>query len=152
MAKHIFFHVGISKTGSTFLQQRVFPYVKNIEYIPTHKYRQISDEIKKVKNGPILVSREFDRQFEREVDIFTKHHKNVTPIIVFRQHDQYLASQYRRFIKNGFKGEVESFFDLENDILEELPLMENSLTKEQKDIKNKLFEELSLFPDLPDTN
>ena len=44
------------------------------------------------------------------------------------------------------------FFDLENDILEESPLMENSLTKEQKDIKNKLFEELSLFPDLPDTN
>ena len=40
MAKHIFFHVGISKTGSTFLQQRVFPYVKNIQYIPTHKYRQ----------------------------------------------------------------------------------------------------------------
>ena len=44
------------------------------------------------------------------------------------------------------------FFDLENDILEQSPLMENSLTKEQKDIKNKLFEELSLFPDLPDTN
>ena len=115
MAKHIFFHVGISKTGSTFLQQRVFPFVKNIEYIPTHKYRQINDEIKKVKNGPILVSREFDRQFEREVDLFAKHQKNVTPIIVFRQHDQYLASQYRRFIKNGFKGEVESFFDVEND-------------------------------------
>ena len=38
------------------------------------------------------------------------------PIIVFRQHDQYLASQYRRFIKNGFKGEVESFFDVENDV------------------------------------
>ena len=69
MAKHIFFHVGISKTGSTFLQQRVFPHLKNIQYIPTHKYHQINDEIKKVKNGPILVSREFDRQFEREVDL-----------------------------------------------------------------------------------
>ena len=30
--------------------------------------------------------------------------------------------------------------------------MENSLTKEQKNIKNKLSDELSLFPDLPDTN
>ncbi len=115
MESTIYFHVGISKTGSTFLQQRVFPDLKNIHYIPTHKYHQINDEIKKVKNGPILVSRELDRQFEREVDLFAKNHKNVVPIIVFRRHDQYLASQYRRFIKNGFKGDVESFFDVEND-------------------------------------
>ena len=35
------------------------------------------------------------------------------------------------------------FFDLENDILEESPLMENSLTKEQKELLNKLDESFS---------
>ncbi len=115
MEKVIYFHVGISKTGSTFLQQRVFPFLKNIHYIPTRKYFKINEEISGIKQGSILVSREFDRQFEREVDLFAKNHKNVVPIIVFRRHDQYLASQYRRFVKNGFKHDVKRFFDIYED-------------------------------------
>jgi len=116
MDKIIYFHVGISKTGSTFLQQRVFPILKNIHYIPTRKYHKINEEISSIKKGNILVSREFDRQFEREVDLFAKGHKNAIPIIVFRRHDQYLASQYRRFVKNGFKHDVKRFFDIDNDL------------------------------------
>ena len=116
MEKIIYFHVGISKTGSTFLQQRVFPILKNIHYIPTRKYHKINEEISSIKKGNILVSREFDRQFEREVDLFAKGHKNAIPIIVFRRHDQYLASQYRRFVKNGFKHDVKRFFDIDNDL------------------------------------
>ena len=93
-SKTIFFHVGTSKTGSTFLQNRVFPLLKGISYIPTHKYSNIYKEIEKIKHLPILVSREFDRQFEEEIDRFSANYKHVTPIIVFRRHDQYLASQY----------------------------------------------------------
>ena len=88
MEKIIYFHVGISKTGSTFLQKRVFPFLRNIHYIPTRKYLNINEEILSIKQGNILVSREFDRQFEREVDLFAKNHQNVVPIIVFRRHDQ----------------------------------------------------------------
>ena len=91
MEKIIYFHVGISKTGSTFLQQRVFPILKNIHYIPTRKYHKIDEEISSIKKGNVLVSREFDRQFEREVDLFAKDNKNVVHIIVFRRHDQYLS-------------------------------------------------------------
>ena len=116
MEKVIYFHVGISKTGSTFLQQRVFPSLKKIHYIPTRKYHKINEEISSIKKGNILVSREFDRQFEREVDLFASNHKNVIPIIVFRRHDQYLASQYRRFVKNGFKHDVKRFFDIDEDL------------------------------------
>ena len=116
MEKIIYFHVGISKTGSTFLQQRVFPILKNIHYIPTRKYHKIDEEISSIKKGNVLVSREFDRQFEREVDSFARNHKNVIPIIVFRRHDQYLASQYRRFVKNGFKYGIKQFFDLDEDL------------------------------------
>lgn len=114
-AKTIFFHVGTSKTGSTFLQNRIFPLLKGISYIPTHKYHNIYKEIEKIKHLPILISREFDRQFEEEIARFSRKYTNVTPIIVFRRHDQYLASQYRRFIKNGFRGDITTFFDLEND-------------------------------------
>lgn len=114
-SKTIFFHVGTSKTGSTFLQNRIFPLLKGIAYIPTNKYHNIYTEIKKIKQKSILVSREFDRQFEDEIEKFSNNYNNVTPIIVFRRHDQYLASQYRRFIKNGYRGEINAFFDLEND-------------------------------------
>ena len=113
--KNIYFHVGISKTGSTFLQKRVFPKLSKITYIPTNKYYRIFEEIQSCDSKNILVSREFDRQFEREVTLFSSRYRTATPIIVLRKHEEYLASQYRRFIKNGFKGEVEDFFDLEND-------------------------------------
>ena len=111
----VFFHVGISKTGSTFLQRRVFPLLSKINYIPTNRYQNIFLEIDKIKLGNILVSREFDRQFEREVGKFSKKHPQSTPIIILRRHDEYFASQYRRFIKNGFTGSLEDFLNLEDD-------------------------------------
>ena len=113
--KNIYFHVGISKTGSTFLQKRVFPRLSKITYIPTNKYHRVFEEIKNCSSTKVLISREFDRQFEREVTLFSIKHRDATPIIVFRKHEDYLVSQYKRFVKNGFKGEIEDFFDLKND-------------------------------------
>ena len=113
--RDIYFHVGISKTGSTFLQNRVFPKLSKTDYIPTNKYHRVFEEIKNCDSNQILVSREFDRQFEREITLFSSRHRTATPIIVLRKHEEYLASQYKRFVKNGFKGEIEDFFDLDDD-------------------------------------
>ena len=44
------------------------------------------------------------------------------------------------------------FYNIENDVLETSPLKEEDLTKDQKNIKNKLSENLSFFPELPNTN
>ena len=44
------------------------------------------------------------------------------------------------------------FYNIENDVLETSPLKEEDLTKDQKNIKNKLSEKLSFFPELPNTN
>ena len=44
------------------------------------------------------------------------------------------------------------FYNIENDVLETSPLKEEDLTKGQKNIKNKLSENLSFFPELPNTN
>lgn len=109
----IYFHVGTGKTGSTFLQARVFPLLKDIHYIPTNRYHKIFLEIENCRAEKILVSREFDQQLEREVKRFSEKHPNTTPIIVFRRHDSYIASQYRRFVKNGFTGSFQVFFDLQ---------------------------------------
>ena len=100
----IYFHVGTGKTGSTFLQARIFPLLKGIHYIPTNRYHKIFLEIEKYSSTKILISREFDQQLEREVKRFSEKHTNTNPIIIFRRHDSYIASQYRRFVKNGFTG------------------------------------------------
>ena len=110
----IYFHVGTGKTASTFLQKRIFPLLKGIYYIPTNRYHKIFREIEKSSSTKILVSREFDQQLEKEVKLFSEKHPNTTPIIVFRRQDEYIASQYRRFVKNGFTGNFQVFFDLQN--------------------------------------
>ena len=76
-AHEIFFHVGTGKTGSTFLQSRIFPKLKGIHYIPTNRYHKIFEEISQSTSKKLLISREFDRQMEREILHFSKS----TPIL-----------------------------------------------------------------------
>jgi len=107
--------VGTGKTGTTYLQYRVFPKLEGIQYIQRTKFRRYPQLIAKSNSERILLSREFDQQLEREIKAFTRHYPDTTPIIVFRRHDSYIASQYRRFVKNGFTGSFTDFFDLDRD-------------------------------------
>jgi len=113
--KKIYFHVGTGKTGTTFLQYRVFPKLKGLYYIQRTRYNKVKKIINNTKHDKYLVSREFDQQLEYEVKLFSANFPEAIPIIVFRRHDGYIASQYRRFVKNGFTGDFVDFFDLEND-------------------------------------
>jgi hypothetical protein len=110
----IYFHVGTGKTGSTFLQKKVFPKMKNIHYIPTNQYRNSKAILEQKKYSSYLISREFDRQLEEEIKWFSKDFPNSTPIIVFRKHSSYIASQFRRFVKNGWRKPFNDFFNFEN--------------------------------------
>lgn len=111
----IFYHVGTGKTGTTYLQYRVFPKFKNITYFQRTLFKKYPQLIAKSKANRFLLSREFDQQLEREIKWFAQYYPDTFPIIVFRRHDSYIASQYRRFVKNGFKGGFTEFFDLEHD-------------------------------------
>jgi len=112
--KNIFFHVGLGKTATTFLQYHAFPKIENAQYIQRTKFKKSINIIKNSKATNILVSREFDQQLEREVKWFSNHYPNTTPIIVFRKHGSWMASQYRRFVKNGFPKKFKGLIDLEN--------------------------------------
>lgn len=108
--------MGTGKTGTTFLQYRVFPKLKGICYIQRTRYRKAEKIINSTHYSKYLLSREFDQQLERRVRSFAEEFPETTPIIVFRRHDSYIASQYRRFVKNGFTGSFTEFFDVENDM------------------------------------
>ncbi len=109
----IYFHVGLGKTASKFLQHKVFPKLKGIEYLPTHRYRHAQKLIKNSSSDKILVSREFDNQLEEETLKFARHFPQAKVIIILRRHDSWLASQYRRYVKNGGSLSFDAFFDLE---------------------------------------
>lgn len=111
----IFFHTGLSKTGSTFLQHQIFPKLGGIHYIPTVKYRKALGLIPRLKKDKILVSREFDQQFEQEVIRFSGEYPNAHPIVVFREHSSWILSNYKRFVKNGHPISFSEFIDLKED-------------------------------------
>jgi hypothetical protein len=113
--KKIFFHVGTGKTGTTFLQYRAFPKFKGVHYIQRTSYRKAPEIIRSTELDTVFISWEMDQQLDHETKLFGAQFPDTQPIIVFRRHDSYLASQYRRFVKNGFKGEVNEFFDLNGD-------------------------------------
>lgn len=113
--KQIFFHVGLAKTASTWLQFKVFPKFRGIYYVKNTWYHRYASMINRSQYPKVLVSREFDRQLEREVSRFAALFPHAHPIIVLRRHDSWIASQYRRRVKNGFGLPFEAFFDLEQD-------------------------------------
>lgn len=115
MAQKIFFHVGLSKTGSTFLQQQIFPKLPGIHYVPTVKYRHALRLIPGINAAKILVSREFDQQFEQEIKKFSAQYPHAYSIVVFREPGSWAVSNYKRFVKNGHPFSFTDFIDIQND-------------------------------------
>ncbi|MFP3859826.1 MAG: hypothetical protein ACLFUW_03295 [Bacteroidales bacterium] len=112
--KVIYFHVGLGKTASTYLQYKVFPKFKGIYYIQRTRYGNYPSIIEQTNYDKYLISREFDRQFEREVRKMAAHYPDANIIIVLRRNDSWLASQYRRYVKNGGYKSFGEFVDIEN--------------------------------------
>jgi len=113
--QELYFHVGLGKTASTFLQSRFFPKLRGIHYTPSNIYRFFPKIVKKGEHDRYLFSREFDRQFYVETEKIAELSKDTHIIIILRKHDSWIASQYRRYVKNGGKQNFNQFIDLEND-------------------------------------
>ncbi len=113
--KEIFFHVGLGKTGSTYLQYKVFTKFRNVYYIQRTKYKKSFEIINKTNYNRYLVSNELDRQFPDEIRRISASFPDAKIIMVLRRNDSWLASQYRRWVKNGYSGSFDEFIDLKND-------------------------------------
>lgn len=111
----LYFHVGLGKTGTTYLQYHFFPKLRGLRYIQRTRYKEYHSIIRNSKNEKLFFSREFDRQLEREVEGFAQHYPDTHAIIILRSPESWIASQYRRFVKNGFSGSFQDLIDVETD-------------------------------------
>jgi hypothetical protein len=110
----VFFHVGLQRTGTTFLQRKVFPKLENVRYIPKQQYHQAKEIIATQSDTCYLISHEFNRGFAVEIAAFGQSlEAEVYPIIVLRNHADWLVSQYKRHLKNGTLMPIKAFFPLE---------------------------------------
>ncbi len=111
----VFFHVGLGKTASTYLQNKVFGKLKGLHYIHPTKFRSWKKLVAQSNAEKVFLSREMDQQLEREVKKFAEVYPDTHAIIVLRSNDQWIASQYRRFLKNGYPYTFTEFFDVVQD-------------------------------------
>jgi hypothetical protein len=109
----MFFHVGLGRAASTFLQNRVFPQLEGIHYIHRDRYRSFPKAINKYHHAKYLVSREAALRINSRLREFSKYRRDGKVILVLRRHDQWLASHYRRYVKNGGGYPFDKFVDLD---------------------------------------
>ena len=110
----IFYHVGLGKAASTYLQDRVFPKLENIRYVPRDRYRGYQKLIDRTRDRRYLISREAAYRLTQRLDEFAAFKANARVILVLRRHDRWIASHYRRYLKNGGSMEFERYADLDS--------------------------------------
>lgn len=120
--KEIYFHIGLPKTGSTFLQREVYPKMKNIKYIYRYGIEQrVFDLVDLNNNKKVLFSDEsylfnnVDRllKTKRLKSIYDDCKKNKVKLkIIFfiRRQDNYAHSLYLQAIKQGYPLSINKFY------------------------------------------
>jgi len=111
----IYYHVGLGKAASTYLQNRVFPALKGIRYVHRDRYRRYRSIIESTSDQRYLISREAAFRLDQRLDEFAAFKSDARVILVLRRHDRWIASHYRRYVKNGGSLPFEAYADLDSD-------------------------------------
>lgn len=113
--QQIYYHVGLGKAASTYLQHDVFPVLKGIRYIKRRHYKRHASIVPGLSDSKILLSRENSQRLEAETGKLASFYPDAIAIVVLRRHDGWIASQYRRYVKNGGVEHFDDFFDVSED-------------------------------------
>jgi hypothetical protein len=101
------------KVASTFLQQEVFPKMKDVKFYKKHHFNKYQELNNSDLNGKYLFSSEKDRGMVEEAKKINKKFPNAQIILLFRKHQDWILSRYKYYIrKHGYKP-FHKFIDIE---------------------------------------
>lgn len=111
----IFFHLGLGKTGTKFLQYDFFPFLKNTIYIHRWDIQKTLSFLEGINTSKkIVYSGEYDIEIEDIVQKISENFPDSGIILVFRRQDEWILSHYKRFLKNGYHLKFRDFFNLKD--------------------------------------
>tara|TARA_R110002049_G_scaffold3795_5_gene27651 strand:- start:130278 stop:131102 length:825 start_codon:yes stop_codon:yes gene_type:complete len=111
--RNIIVHIGLHKTGTTFLQKHVFPKITSLTIIRAwHTHRQITDMVFK---ETVLITDEgisgdpwkgqYFEEFKRNILKIKHLYGDVKIIFGIRKHDAFILSLYKQYLhQKGYKG------------------------------------------------
>ena len=133
-SNNLFMHIGLPKTGTTFLQQKVFTNTsENIIYNPivfdelyklfiksetidTFLLNKINECYKFLtENEKVLISNEgwshdeYSFKFERKISFLSKYFKHAHILLVFRNKEDWIISMYLQSFQQGNIQEFKDF-------------------------------------------
>ena len=117
----IYFHVGMHKTGTTFLQISVFPKLKGINYVspstPFDGFLRLGTDTNHLVSNERLAGRlwatpdEVDHSIHRLNELFP----GSKVLMSFREHDGFILSSYKQYLHQGGALNFNDYFDIESD-------------------------------------
>lgn len=108
----LFYHVGMGKVASTYLREAFFPKLQGIYVIPRSKKYDTLKLMARGEHKKYFLCRALDTNMEEGIRDIAAAYPDTHPIIVFRKPDSWIASQYRRWVKNGYPGTLQEFIDV----------------------------------------
>lgn len=111
----IFFHVGLPRTASTFLQRNFFPHLNNVFFVKKHDFVHRKKIIEKGTHSRYLLSTEMDIGKEGRYEwlkAVANEYPDAKIIIVLRRHDDWIKSKYFYHLRKGGTHDFSEFFNL----------------------------------------
>lgn len=116
--KQVFFHVGMPKTASTFLQNKVFPKYQDILFVKKHDFKNHQKIIDNNRADKILLSLEINVDKPNgydKVQTIAKRYPGTIPVILLRKHSSWVRSKYKYYIRKHGKLPFDEYLDLESE-------------------------------------
>ncbi len=116
----IYFHLGLPKTASTYLQKTVFPQLQGVVFHKKHdfrKYKGIASDDPHIH----LFSSEMDIGIEDELKRIKNIHPMASVMIVFRSHYSWILSKYKYSIRKWNHLRMAEYYSSTDDKLLKVP-------------------------------
>jgi len=123
MSSHLTFHCGLQKTGSTYLQQRVFPHISGGTYIGTASFRTTVEGLSSGDQPTLLsdenlsgrpVNRRYREQRRDQLSYLSQHWPGASLLLFLREPSSLVKSFYSQDILQGGTDDFESWLATTN--------------------------------------